>query len=215
MKMITVIETHYNNCRFRSRTEARWAAYFDYLGIKYEYEPEGFEIDRTRYLPDFLLFGVSGAGNVFAEVKPHGGDFTKAKMLSKESMTPILLLEGPPSPTSAIKIHGYSNNFVCPYIERIDVDGPCYSKGEKDWTYRIRWWISGDNCDLTCDHEKAALYVKGLRFENTDAYRKHPLVREYGRIVKADKAPMRWPHKNWNDLAQWKIVFKDTRTPSA
>lgn len=53
MKAITTV---YKGWRFRSRTEARWAVFFDALGIKWEYEPEGFEMsDGTRYLPDFWL----------------------------------------------------------------------------------------------------------------------------------------------------------------
>lgn len=50
------IETFYNGYRFRSRLEARWAVFFDALGVKYEYEPEGFVLsDGTYYLPDFYL----------------------------------------------------------------------------------------------------------------------------------------------------------------
>ena len=55
------IETKYAGCRFRSRTEARWAVVFDRLGYKWQYEPEGFEgvgwgdEPRIRYLPDFYL----------------------------------------------------------------------------------------------------------------------------------------------------------------
>ena len=53
--MIKPIETVYNGYLFRSRLEARWAVFFDALGIGYEYEPEGFDIDGIWYLPDFLL----------------------------------------------------------------------------------------------------------------------------------------------------------------
>jgi hypothetical protein len=49
------IETSYAGCRFRSRLEARWAVFFDTLGIPWEYEPEGFELPSGRYLPDFWL----------------------------------------------------------------------------------------------------------------------------------------------------------------
>lgn len=64
---IKPIETVYNGYRFRSRLEARWAVFFDSAGIKYQYEPEGFELeDGTRYLPDFYLPDQ----NVFVEVKP-------------------------------------------------------------------------------------------------------------------------------------------------
>ena len=53
------IETTYKGYRFRSRLEARWAVFFDTLGIEWEYEKEGFEFDDgTRYLPDFWLPGL-------------------------------------------------------------------------------------------------------------------------------------------------------------
>lgn len=63
---IKPIETHYNGLRFRSRLEARWAVFFDALGIRYLYEPEGFEnADGDRYLPDFYLPNF----NTYVEVK--------------------------------------------------------------------------------------------------------------------------------------------------
>lgn len=65
MKDIKPIETIYNGYRFRSRLEARWAVFFDAAGIKYEYEPEGFEHDGYMYLPDFYLPELG----VYAEVK--------------------------------------------------------------------------------------------------------------------------------------------------
>ena len=52
---IKAIETHYNGYRFRSRVEARWAIFFDEIGIEYQYESEGFDMDGIRYLPDFYI----------------------------------------------------------------------------------------------------------------------------------------------------------------
>ncbi len=52
---INAIETRYAGCRFRSRLEARWAVFFDTLGVKWEYEPQGFKVDDNCYLPDFWL----------------------------------------------------------------------------------------------------------------------------------------------------------------
>ncbi|CUX46822.1 hypothetical protein [Clostridium sp. C105KSO13] len=52
---IKPIETKYNGFRFRSRLEARWAVFFDAIGLKYEYEVEGFEMNGIRYLPDFYI----------------------------------------------------------------------------------------------------------------------------------------------------------------
>ena len=52
---IKAIEIQYNGYRFRSRLEARWAVFFDLIGLKYEYEIEGFEMDELRYLRDFYI----------------------------------------------------------------------------------------------------------------------------------------------------------------
>lgn len=87
--MIKAIETRYKGYRFRSRLEARWAVFFDVLGLAWEYEPEGFEFEDQpfretdggmsfsnggRYLPDFLVTcpgRFSGDGStIWCEVKP-------------------------------------------------------------------------------------------------------------------------------------------------
>jgi hypothetical protein len=72
---IKAIETRYAGCHFRSRLEARWAVFFDHLGVRWEYEPEGFEweagehfsgqVPAGRYLPDFWLPDI----NTWFEVK--------------------------------------------------------------------------------------------------------------------------------------------------
>jgi predicted nuclease of restriction endonuclease-like RecB superfamily len=49
------IETFYNNILFRSRLEARWAIFWDVLQVKYEYEPEKFDLGEIVYIPDFWL----------------------------------------------------------------------------------------------------------------------------------------------------------------
>lgn len=61
-----VLPTRYRGTSYRSRTEARWAVFFDQLGIVHDYELEGFATGREGYLPDFLLAGQS----LWAEVKP-------------------------------------------------------------------------------------------------------------------------------------------------
>ena len=62
---IQAIETEYNGYRFRSRLEARWAVFFDALGVDYEYEPEGFELPDGRwYLPDFRVRCYGTRGNI-------------------------------------------------------------------------------------------------------------------------------------------------------
>jgi len=60
---IKAIPTDYAGVHFRSRLEARWAAFFDRAGWRWSYEPQDFH----GYLPDFALwFRVP----VLVEVKP-------------------------------------------------------------------------------------------------------------------------------------------------
>jgi len=51
--------TNYKNVLFRSRLEAKWAIFFDELGIKWEYEPEYGDVEfggfLIQYKPDFYL----------------------------------------------------------------------------------------------------------------------------------------------------------------
>ncbi|HET8661116.1 MAG TPA: hypothetical protein VFM55_19230 [Micromonosporaceae bacterium] len=64
------IETHYAGHRFRSRLEARWAVFFDRLGIPWAYEVQGYVLDGTPYLPDFEVdFGIRSGERVLVEVK--------------------------------------------------------------------------------------------------------------------------------------------------
>lgn len=98
---IKAIETRYKGYRFRSRLEARWAVFFDALGIEWKYEPEGFELsDGTRYLPDFWLpFRESphaGAG-YWIEIKgdaPTAEEIRKARALAIESGHICIILAG-------------------------------------------------------------------------------------------------------------------------
>lgn len=62
--MSAAIETLYAGHVFRSRLEARWAAFFDLLGWQWTYEP----IDLAGYIPDFALH--FDAGPMLVEVKP-------------------------------------------------------------------------------------------------------------------------------------------------
>lgn len=76
------IETVYNGYRFRSRLEARWAVFFDVLGIKYEYEKEGYDLDGVQYLPDYWL----PEQKCWFEVKgqcPTREEYRKAKLLAR------------------------------------------------------------------------------------------------------------------------------------
>ncbi|HAR34367.1 MAG TPA: hypothetical protein DCR95_09875 [Desulfobacter sp.] len=75
---IKPIETQYSGYKFRSRLEARWAVFFDAAGIKYQYEPQGYEVginNRKKYLPDFFLPDTKTWVEVKGDIQ--GTDFQK------------------------------------------------------------------------------------------------------------------------------------------
>ncbi|WCM94080.1 hypothetical protein M5C99_04930 [Acidovorax sp. NCPPB 2350] len=89
------IETRYQGFRFRSRAEARWAVFLDALQIPWTYEIEGFNLDGTRYLPDFWVKGW----NLWIEVKgpaPTADEIEKCHLLALSSGKRVLLLSGEP-----------------------------------------------------------------------------------------------------------------------
>lgn len=90
---IKAIETRYDGYRFRSRIEARWAVFFNTLQIPYIYEPEGFVLEGTPYLPDFYL----PKHDCFVEIKgvePTEDEIRKARLLSLYSMKRVYLFSG-------------------------------------------------------------------------------------------------------------------------
>lgn len=90
------IQTSYSGYRFRSRLEARWAVFFDVLGVRWEYEPEGYRLPSGWYLPDFFLPDLGW----WVEVKREGGftdhDQRLAGELAVGTGNPIFLAEGMP-----------------------------------------------------------------------------------------------------------------------
>lgn len=90
MATVKAIETYYKGYHFRSRLEARWAVFFDTLGLPWKYEDQGYQKEIydedapiagadpgseqygskiVRYLPDFFLPRRYGEEGIFVEVK--------------------------------------------------------------------------------------------------------------------------------------------------
>ena len=94
---VKAIETVYQGYRFRSRLEARWAVFFDALGVAWEYEKEGFDLGPAGwYLPDFWL----PLAGLWAEVKPGppgDAERERAEALVRATGRPCALLVGAPA----------------------------------------------------------------------------------------------------------------------
>lgn len=92
---MNAIPTKYNGVQFRSRLEARWAAFFDLAKLKWEYEP----IDLAGYIPDFLVTPECDSTPTLFEVKPLvawpcpilGCDCGKGNARDKETMDSAIL----------------------------------------------------------------------------------------------------------------------------
>lgn len=96
MTDIKPIETVYSGYRFRSRLEARWALFFDEMGIEYEYEAEGYDLGNAGwYLPDFWLPQF----HMWFEVKPEWpttGEEEKGRALHCNGIHPVVIGVGQP-----------------------------------------------------------------------------------------------------------------------
>jgi hypothetical protein len=76
---IQPLPAFYNETEFKSRLEARTAYYLDLLGIRWQYEPEGFALPSGNYLPDFLC-----NDNFYVEVKPDDTAFKQYERKLRE-----------------------------------------------------------------------------------------------------------------------------------
>lgn len=76
---VKAIETRYAGCRFRSRLEARWAVFFDAMGVEWQYEPQGYIVGygEKPYLPDFFIKQKYGR-NFWVEVKGDASLFDRS-----------------------------------------------------------------------------------------------------------------------------------------
>jgi hypothetical protein len=96
---LKAIETAYKGYRFRSRMEARFAVFLDQLGLPYQYEPQGFDLDGLRYLPDFFLPGAKANpdGGMWIELKgqfPSQEECEKARRLALQGGQSVFVLFG-------------------------------------------------------------------------------------------------------------------------
>src|SRR3546814_17155539 len=87
---IKALPSLFKGITFRSRTEARWAVFFEAIGWNWTHEKEGFDLSGEWYLPDFYLADFP----MWFEVKPDETDGSEQdvfKKLCKETKTPGII----------------------------------------------------------------------------------------------------------------------------
>lgn len=98
MAGVRAIDTAYSGRLFRSRLEARWAVFFNRLGIRWEYEKEGFELpdesgQSLRYLPDFWIPHIESYVEIKAD-DPSDSERAKAGILSSVTDKCVYIFSG-------------------------------------------------------------------------------------------------------------------------
>lgn len=192
---LRAIETRYAGYHFRSRLEARWAVFFDALGIRWEYEPQGYEFPNgRRYLPDFLLTDCG----TFIEVRgdnarvdmdelaylsrhlpemPLGtNEYTRGEVVTRwpAERGPRLMLLGPIPDVSGVGDPGWMG------LHGDSTDDECGAGSYGFALFRKNkrpWWLDGWNTTLDplkpqwCDYEPnyahgAYVAARSARFEH-------------------------------------------------
>ena len=184
------IETAYSGCLFRSRLEARWAVFFDELGLKWEYEPEGFELgDGMRYLPDFRVQYPGRCADEahyrWFEVKGDAALITPddwRKLDAFDLANGLILLDGAPEPRMYNKIEDFTRRneedgtmadwrFEAPSANRVAKLSAPRRGGWALWSSKGRLWFddhknffypNAGNEDI----EAACIAARQARFEH-------------------------------------------------
>lgn len=165
---IKPIETVYRGYRFRSRLEARWAVFFDTLGVRWEYEQEGYDLgDSGWYLPDFQLSEYGW----WVEIKPTRasvGDEDKYEALSTLTGYPVLVIAGNPWPEEYdILVLGRDNSPPFDVDERLRVCNQWAIANDISQFPNlsvVRQFNNGRNCWPLVTHEYLEKYGEPIVF---------------------------------------------------
>lgn len=152
------VPTTYAGIRFRSKNEARYAKFFDALGITWEWEPRAFSTDREWYLPDFLIFPATTpiwAEIKFADEDPFSPDVMRFRRFALQRPMPsrAALFTGQPRLVGNILVlggdPGTDNPVKGPWED--DTQGwiPCPSGHHYDLGWPGKWGgrLAEDACD--------------------------------------------------------------------
>ena len=153
--MINAIPTEYNGCRFRSGLEARWAVFFDLLGIEYGYASD--DLITKQNVPSFYLPALHCYFEVKEKclVRTNEGEDAIKKIMSLPTLNQAgIITFGDPT--------DYHSELICPLV--INNTG-------SDDDFRVIFWaapkiILGFNCAT----QESALARKGWSGRNNLMY---------------------------------------------
>lgn len=150
-----VIQTLYKNRLFRSRTEARYAVFFDCLNVKWDYEREGYDLDDgDLYLPDFWLPGLQCHIEIKG-IEPNDNEIRKCRKLQFHTEADVAIFHGLPNENDGI------------HFSWSEIDGGSFTESPAVWTIddgllAITDYPNGGSQYI----EAAAARAKRARFEH-------------------------------------------------
>lgn len=175
--MAKIIQTIYKGYHFRSRTEARWAVFFDSAKIQYTYEPEGYVFNHNgkeeTYLPDFRLHNIYSQENLLLEVKDedfynsneYWKYYEKLESFCENLNFRVILCCGIPKPKAYPIIYGKSNNNdVCFTYFTTDHGLSEVKGGIKNGQYRL--WSGASEDDDVDELKDICAIAQKARFEH-------------------------------------------------
>jgi hypothetical protein len=115
-----IIETRFRGYHFRSRLEARWFVFFNAIGVRAEYEPQGFALQSGRYLPDFFV----NDWRMWIEIKPWLAQTelamhcAKLRELEKATSQCALVVYGPPDLIRGAMIFSSLGRSIATHFDR-------------------------------------------------------------------------------------------------
>jgi hypothetical protein len=155
------IQTYYKDHYFRSRLEARWAVFFDAIGLKWIYEMEGYKLNNGQmYLPDFYFPELLCFGEVKATEDIPDEELSKVIELGKVHR--ILLLIGLPH-NDPMKIYSPAE-FEGGYLMQFVRDSMWDDKTHKYEQYWRFWWNCPGQREDRCCYDEAIKKAKQARF---------------------------------------------------
>ena len=179
MKKIRAIETHYKGYRFRSRLEARWAIYFDSVGIEWVYELEGYNLsDGRKYLPDFKITTIDKE-TYFYEIKPkHSKGDGKLECLIEDLRKSKIEVNGCVLSGDPYDYIITDKNYPCPRCMQFSLERDCcpFITDVYCFTCDIHTPEGGGNEPeehfgiITIPHKGNLMFVQLPDFKNSRAY---------------------------------------------
>ncbi|GAA5648636.1 hypothetical protein [Vibrio proteolyticus] len=193
VERVEAIKTTYKGIEYRSRTEARWAVFFDGIGVQFEYEKEYIDLSNgQKYLPDFFLPEF----NAFFEVKPNSDaivteECTKARLLSQDladQAINVWLATGGPSEQNGnvIPLNHWDLSDDIEHILSVRENRYMFYQDRRD--EGIYWLYAVDHTDTM----RSAYFIGGWGTE-TD-HLKEPMM--FGQVQAAYQRAREYPFEN-------------------